>query len=406
MHHRGIVRVGALLAAATLALTACGSRGGDTGTGNTGGKVAKIGVIAPLSGDLAAIGTGIRDSVSLAVKQANESNAIPGWKLEMEDLDDEAKPDSGKNAATKLANDAAVAGVVGPLNSSVAQSVQPVLAPANIAVISPANTNNTLSQGKNWQTDPKRPYPNYFRVCTTDKIQGGYAARFVHDKLKFTKVATVHDKKTYGQGLVDAFTAEFKKLGGTIVTAQTLNPDDKNFSAVISKIRPTNPQLLFYGGEYQVGGPLTQQMKGAGLTVPLMGGDGIVSRDYISLAGTAAAGNYATSVGSALTKLPAAQKYSADYKAGGYKGDNASYGAYSFDAANAIIAAMKTALANAKDVKSARAAIVTELGKISFDGISGKVAFDQFGDTVNKTMTVYKTDAKGFNDVETGEFKE
>ncbi|WP_163510716.1 branched-chain amino acid ABC transporter substrate-binding protein [Fodinicola acaciae] len=407
MHHRGIVRVGALLAAATLALTACGSRGGDTGTGNTGGKVAKIGVISPLSGDLAAIGTGIRDSVALAIKQANANKAVPGWTLQMEDLDDEAKPDTGKNAATKLANDPAVVGVVGPLNSSVGQSVQPVLSAANIAEISPANTNPTLTQGADWKTSKKRPYANYFRTCTTDAVQGPFAARYVYNTLKFTKVATVHDKKTYGQGLVETFTAEFKKLGGTVVSAQTVNPDDKNYSSVISKIAPSKPQLLYFGGEYPTSGPLTQQMKAAGLNVPLMGGDGMYSADYLKLAGNAAPGNYATSVGAPLDQLPAAKQYIADYKAGGYKGDNSSYGAYAFDAANAIIAALKTSLANAADAKSAREATVKALGSVSIDGVSGKVSFDQYGDTTNKTLTVYQVDkSNAWKGVNTGEFKD
>ena len=132
MHQRSIVRIGVPLAVAALALTACGSRG-DSGTlsgGSTGGatKTVKIGVIAPLSGDLSALGLGIQHSVELAVKQANDANAIPGWKLEVAPEDDEAKADVGKNAATKLAADKDVIGVVGTLNSSVGQQIQPIFA--------------------------------------------------------------------------------------------------------------------------------------------------------------------------------------------------------------------------------------------------------------------------------------
>ena len=130
MHQRSIVRIGVPLAVAALALTACGSRGesGTTGGGSTGAatKTAKIGVIAPLTGDLSALGKGIQHSVELAVKQANDTNAIPGWKLEVSAVDDEAKADVGKNAATKLAADDQVIGVVGNLNSSVSQQTQPI----------------------------------------------------------------------------------------------------------------------------------------------------------------------------------------------------------------------------------------------------------------------------------------
>src|SRR4051794_21042648 len=125
------MRLGVALAATSLVFAACGSRGGETkeGGGNAPGsaKIAKIGGIAPLSGDLSALGLGIKNSVDLAIKQANESNAIPGWKLQLAAGDDQALPDVGKNAATKLASDDKVVAVVGTLNSSVSQSVQPVL---------------------------------------------------------------------------------------------------------------------------------------------------------------------------------------------------------------------------------------------------------------------------------------
>ena len=204
MPQRSVVTVGTSMLVASLALSACGTRG-EEGGGGAGGdtdkKVAKIGVIAPLSGDLAALGKGIQHSVELAVKQANESNAIEGWTLEVAAKDDEAKPDVGKNAATALASDKEVVGVVGTLNSSVAQSVQPVLAQAKIAQISPANTNPSLTQGADFASAPKRVYPGYFRTCTTDAVQGPFAARYLFEKAGIKKLATVHDKKTYGQGL-------------------------------------------------------------------------------------------------------------------------------------------------------------------------------------------------------------
>ena len=275
MPQRSLIRAGGVLLAASLALTACGSRdsGGGSNSGGTTTKTAKIGVIAPLSGDLSALGKGIQHSVELAVKQANDSNAIPGWKLEVYAVDDEGKAEVGKNAATKLAADDAVVGVVGNLNSSVSQQTQPVFAAAKITQISPANTNPTLTKGAD-AANPKRTYATYFRTCTTDAIQGPFAAQYLLAN-GMTKVATIHDKKAYGQGLVDAFTAEFKKGGGTVTSAQTINPDESNYQAVVSAISPTGPQAVYYGGEYPQAGPLSQQMKAAGLNVPLMGGDGI-----------------------------------------------------------------------------------------------------------------------------------
>jgi branched-chain amino acid transport system substrate-binding protein len=404
VHQRSVVRVGASLIVASLALTACGSRSNDNGGGGSGStKTAKIGVIAPLSGDLSALGLGIQHSVELAVKQANDSNAIPGWKLEVDAMDDEAKPDVGKNAATSLASDANVIGVVGTLNTSVSQQVQPVLAPKNIVQVSPANTGPGLTQGANWQTDPKRPYPTYFRTCTTDAVQGPFAARYLYGA-GIKKVATIHDKKAYGQGLVGTFTDEFKKLGGQVVAAETINPDDSNYQAVISAIKPAAPQALYYGGEYPQAGPLSQQMKAAGLKIPLMGGDGIYDPKYIQLGGKTSDTDLATSVGAPVDTLESAKKFVADYNAAGYKEPYAAYGGYSYDAANSIINALKTSLKDAKDVESARQATVDALGKVAFDGVTGKVAFDQYGDTTSKVLTVYKVAGGKWTTVETKDF--
>ncbi|HET7723259.1 MAG TPA: branched-chain amino acid ABC transporter substrate-binding protein [Propionibacteriaceae bacterium] len=389
--NRRIAKLAAVtFVAGALALTGCGSRAGNTTTGSSGGatKIAKIGVIAPLSGDLSALGLGIKNSVDLAIKQANDSNAIPGWKLELAAEDDQATPDVGKNAATKLSSDDQVVGVVGTLNSSVAQSVTPVLQPAHIVQISPANTNPTLTQGKD-TANPARPYDNYFRTCTTDAVQGPTAATYLLS-VGIKNVATIHDKKSYGQGLVEAFTKAFTKGGGTVVAAQTINPDDKDFSAVITNVKGANPAAVYYGGEYPQAGPLSKQMKAAGLNVPLMGGDGIYDPAYIDLAGSAANGDLATSVGAPVETLASAKAFVSAYQAAGYKDPYAAYGAQSYDAANAIINALKTSLAKATDAKSARADTVKAVGSVSFDGATGKIAFDQYGDAVSKVITVYK----------------
>ena len=376
MPQRSVVAVGTTLLIASLALSACGSRdeggSGSTGTGGGAKKVAKIGVIAPLSGKLTALGKGIQHSVELAVKQANDANAIPGWTLEVSAVDDEGKPDIGKNGATKLAGDDAVVGVVGNLNSSITLQTQPVFAAAKITQISPANTGPGLTRGADPINAPKRQYASFFRTCTTDLIQGKFAAKFLIDQ-KITKVATIHDKKTYGQGLVNAFTANFKEMGGEIVAAETINADDDNYSAAITKIRPSNPQVVYYGGEYPEGGPLSQQLKAAGMTMPMMGGDGIFDPEFIKLATATSNGDLATSVGAPTDSSDAGKKFLADYAAAAYKEPSAAYGGYSYDAANAIIAALKVSLKDAADAKSARDATITEVGKVSFDGVTGKV---------------------------------
>ncbi|MDP8932418.1 MAG: branched-chain amino acid ABC transporter substrate-binding protein, partial [Actinomycetota bacterium] len=152
------------LMVAGLLLAGCGGAGG--GGGESRAKTVKIGVIVPLTGDLSAIGVGIRNGVDLAIRQANERGRIPGWEIVLDAQDDAGKPDVGAQVATKLASDRQVAGVVGTYNSSVAQQVQPILDRANIVMISPGNTNPTLTQGEDL-SNPGRPYKTYFRVVTT-----------------------------------------------------------------------------------------------------------------------------------------------------------------------------------------------------------------------------------------------
>ena len=180
-----------------------------------------------MSGDLSALGAGIRNSVDLAIKQANEKQTIPGWTLEIDAQDDQATPDVGKNAATKLAGDDEVIGVVGTLNSSVSQSVQPVLLRVDDHPGVAGEHQPDPDQGRG-SGQPEPPVSGYFRTCTTDSVQGPFAAQYLLDQ-GIKKVATIHDKKAYGQGLVAAFTDALKS--GEIVSAETINPDDKDFGS-------------------------------------------------------------------------------------------------------------------------------------------------------------------------------
>lgn len=392
-----------------LLAVACG--GGDeeesgTGGGGQSSKVVKIGVIAPLSGDLTATGTGIRNSVELAIRQANEQNKVPGWRIELAAEDDAAKPDVGAQAAAKLASDSAVVGVIGTYNSSVALQVAPVLERANVVQVSPGNTNDTLTRGENFRANPVRPHRNYFRTSTLDSLQGGFAADYAAKDLGFRTVAIIHDKKAYGQGLADSFRGQFERNGGRVLATETINPGDKDFSAVLTKIKPLNPDLIFYGGEYPEASLISNQAKGPqGMRAPLMGGDGIVDPTYTQTAGNAANGDFGTSVGAPPEQLPSARQFISDYQGAGFRDSYSPYGALAYDAANAIISTLPAALGSADAVNDeVRRKVIDGVGRVSFAGASGQVAFDAFGDTVTKTLTMYKVEGGQFRPVKTGEF--
>jgi len=390
------------LLASSLALSACGS--GEDSNPTNASKTYTIGVIAPLTGDLSAIGQGIKNGVDLAIRQANAKKTIAGVTLRLNAQDDTAKADVGATVAAKLVSDQSVIGVVGPLNSSVGKSVAPVLSQANLAEISPANSaidltgREALASGGT-QT---RPYKSYFRVVASDDIQGPFAAQYAVS-LGVKKIAIVHDKKAYGQGLAEAFVKEAKAKGATVLPTETVNPGDKDFSATITKLQSQGPDFLFYGGEYPEASLLTKQMKAAGLKIPLMGGDGIQAADYLKIGGAATEGDFATALGAPTDALDSAKTFVTDYAAAGFKDPIGPYGTYAFDAANAIIKALATSLD--KSGQALRDAVTTAVGDSDFDGVTGKISFDDFGDTNSKVLTVYKVASGKFVAEKTDTFK-
>ncbi|MEU0769265.1 MULTISPECIES: branched-chain amino acid ABC transporter substrate-binding protein [Streptomyces] len=408
MRQRSLIAITAALAAGALTLTACGSRddnggGSDSGNGDT---TVVIGVDAPLTGDLSALGLGIKNSVDLATKIANKEKYVEGVTFKIEALDDQGQASVGQQNATKLVANKDVLGVVGPLNSSVGEAMQKVFDTAKLVEVSPANTNPALTQGVNWAKEKERPYKSYFRTATTDAIQGPFAAQYVFNDAKKKKVFVIDDKKTYGAGLAATFTAEFKKLGGQVVGTEHINPESKDFSAVATKVKNSGADVVYYGGEYPQAGPLSKQIKEAGAKIPLVGGDGIYSADFIKLAGAAGAGDLATSVGAPVESLPSAKEFVANYKAEGYKDAYEAYGGYSYDSAWAIIEAVKKVVEDndGKLPDDARAKVVDAMQDVSFDGVTGKVSFDEFGDATNKQLTVYTVKGGDWATVKSGTF--
>ena len=408
MHTPRLVRVAAPLVIGALVLSACGSKKTETGAGAaSGNKVLTLGVIAPLSGDLSAVGNGIKNGAELAIKQANAKGTVKGYTLQLSAEDDTAKADVGATVAAKLVSDASVIGIVGPLNSSVAKSVAPVMASANITLISPSNSGVDLTGRGALVTGgtQSRPYKSYFRVCATDDIQGPFGAKFVTGTLMKKTIAIVHDKKAYGQGLAEAFAKEAAKDGATVLKTETINPGDTDFSATISKIKVQKPDFLFYGGEYPEASLLTKQMKAAGLKIPLMGGDGVDAADYIKIAGTSAEGDFATALGAPTNTLPSAKTFLTDYAAAKYADPADPYGAAAYDAANAIISALAKATAAGKSGQALRDEVTKNVQASDFDGATGRISFDQFGDTNNKVLTVYSVKSAKFVAVKTDSFK-
>ncbi|MER6071187.1 branched-chain amino acid ABC transporter substrate-binding protein [Streptomyces sp. NPDC001852] len=390
-----------VLTTGALTLTACGSRNNDSKGGDSG-NVVTIGVDAPLTGQNSATGLGIEYGAQIAVDDANKNKTVPGVTFKIKPLDDKAIPATGQQNATQLVSDKTVLGVVGPLNSGVATQMQQVFATANLVEISPSNTNPELTQGKNWQTSKSRPFKTYFRTATTDALQGAYAADYAYNGVHAKKAFVVDDKQTYGAGLSKIFTEQFTKQGGKVIGTDHVNTGDRDFSTLVTKIKNSGADLLYYGGQYDESEVLTKQLKDAGAKIPLFGGDGMFTPTYIKTAGKAAEGDLATSIGVPVDTLPAAKDFVATYKAKKYPGDYGTYGSYAYDAATAIIKAVGQVVKDGKIPSDARAQIVDAVQKTSFDGISGKISFDEYGDTTNKQLTVYQVTNGVWKSVKSG----
>lgn len=379
------------LAALALLLAGCGGAGGSSGDGgdcDTSRGTLVVGLVAPLSGELASVGLGMKNSADLAVNQANARCAVPGYHLAVQSQDDRADPATGAGAAATLARDPSLIGVLGPFSSSVAQAMQPVLADADVVQISPASTATSLTRGANAVTAPLRQYQTFFRTVATDAVQGPAAATYLARVEGKRRVAVVSDGKTYGEGIADEFAKQLVTEGGEVVARITAIPGSPR-GPVVSAVAAASPDAVFYGGEYPEGGPLSAALAAGGVRVPMMGGDGLVNPAYVTEGGRE--GDLGTSVGPPPETLPAARGFVDAYRRAGYPEAIGSYGAFTFDAANVLIeAAVRTLGEEPAWSPSLRPEVVRSVQGYHGDGITGPMSFDRFGDVSTDTVTVYR----------------
>ena len=353
-------------------------------------RVAKIGVVAPLDGGLVQFGRGIRNSVQLAVTEANQRNAAPGWRFELDAADDSSDPAKGEAAAQRLAADPAVIGVVGTYNSGVAAKVAPVLDSAGIVMISPGNTDPALTLGPD-PARPVRPWDNYFRMVAADNVQGPFLARYAFDDVRARRVAVISETKPVSQGLADSFRAAYQARTGAVVFNQVVPDGTTDFAQLTRAIAPLRPDLVFFAGDYRVGARFSKQAGEAGITMPIMGADGLKADAYIADAGPASDGDLASTVGAPLASLASAKPFVDAYARAGFAEPPSDFGVYAYDAANVIIAASTAALRGNTEVTPVmRSQIIAGVQVTDMPGASGRLAFDRFGDTQSKVLTLYR----------------
>ncbi|MFD3325539.1 ABC transporter substrate-binding protein [Streptomyces sp. NPDC058701] len=395
--------LGAVLATlatgSALSWTLAGDEDAPRGRQAAGGSGASsvtvvIGVDAPLSGGLSAMGVGIKNSADLAAKTANASRYVPGVNFEIKTLDDGADPAQGAPNAARFVSDEKVLGVVGPLNSGVAKTLVPPLQRANLVTVSPGNTDPALTLGPDWAAGTtSRPHSTYFRTVATDVHQGPSAARYLREKAKKTKLYVVDDASAHGTALASGLTAEFTKLGGTVVGTEQVDPAERAFAGLADRVRSSGAEAVYFGGYYDTAAPISLQLKQAGVKVPLMGGDGIFDQQYLT-ANPQADGDLATNIGAPAEESSAGRAFLARYGKAGYPEEPGWYGPYAYDATWTLIEAVKALVtANGGTLPpDARAKLPQAVSRTAFDGVTGSVAFDGAGDTVNHSVTVHAVD--------------
>lgn len=359
-----------------------------------------VGVIAPLSGPETAQGKSVANATKLAVDQANENCAVNGYRLNVQPTDDGSKPDLGAQAATLLASSKDIVAVVSTVDSAVSAQVAPILDKAGILQVSPGNTADTLSRGDGFIDNPRRPYRTYFRTCAVGTTQGRFAADYLVDKAKKKNIAVVADGQPYGEGLADAFVKQVAGKGGKVATRQRVAPSVLDFSALLAAVKPFNPDAVYFGGGSAQAAALSKQLAGAGLNVPVVGGDELHQDAFLT--GGGRDGDLVTSVGAPVGDLSSATAFAKAYKSAGFAEDAGVYGPLAYDAANAVIGALARTVGGGTWSPSMKDKLVANAGKYSGDGATGPVSFDKYGDTKNRVLTIYQATGGKWDAVETG----
>ena len=326
----------------------------------------KIATQSPLSGGQAAIGEGIKLGAQLAIEKHKGNLEKKGFKVALVPYDDQAKPDVGVANARNIIADREIFGVIGHFNSGVAIPSSEVYKEVGLAMISPANTNPTVTD---------RGYKNVYRVCGRDDVQGVVGSEFASGTLKVKTVYVVHDKTTYGQGVAEFFRTDATKKGIKVLGFEGTE-EKSNFDPIITPIRARKPDLIYFGGIYDQGAPFFKQAREKGIKAKFMGPDGMDSSDLTKIAGKAVVGMNYTSAAGPASALPKAKAFVDEFKKKFSKNPEP-YAAESYDATTIAIKAIEDV---AKSGKMSRESVSAAIRKVKLSGITGDIGFDGKGD--------------------------
>jgi branched-chain amino acid transport system substrate-binding protein len=376
-----VLRTTAIAVVAIAGLAACSNSsnnsGGGLGSGSSSGassnQTYKIGFHGALSGDNQQLGINIVNATELAVKQANDKGDL-GFKLELVKSDDGGTADKSPAAAAALIQDPAVIGVVGPIFSGPTKAVGTTYAQAGMALISPSATNPTLTSSG---------FTTFHRIVPTDSVEGIEAADWLAKKAQ--KVFVIDDTTEYGKGAADVVRQELKSKGITS-TDQSVPQSTQDYGAVAQAVVSSGATAMFYGGYDAQAALLAKALQSAGYKGIAMGGNGAKSSVFTQNSGAAGDGFYFSCGCLDATVAPQAKDFSAAYKKA-YNTDPSTYSPEGYDAANALIQAIKDAKSKGKVT---RQTVEDAVNALTYKGITTTIKFQKNGEVEQQVINLYQ----------------
>lgn len=357
----------------------------------SGPRETKIALAIPLTGDIAAIGQGLRRAAHLALEEAHTAGRLKELNVTLVEFDDRSDPKEAVTVANRIVSDPDMVAVIGHFNSGCSIPASRVYAQKGLPMVSPGSSNPELTRQ---QLSPQWAWPrNVFRANTTDDAQGTFAAEFLFQKLKKKTVAVVHDKTAYGQGIAEELQKRFADLGGKVLSFDGVQSGEKDFKALVTRLKSEKPEALFYGGTYVEGALLLRQAREAGVSAPYLTGEISYDPDFLRTAGPAAEGAYVTYLGRPPELLESAKAFVDKYKLRYPNEEIKAYDHYGYEITNILLTALEKA---GRD----KAKIMDVLRGLTYHGVLGTTSFDEKGDTLNRTITLFTVTKGAFVPVE------
>ncbi|WP_159589303.1 branched-chain amino acid ABC transporter substrate-binding protein [Chelativorans xinjiangense] len=352
----------ALMAGAALSLLMTGSAWADI----------TIATVGPMTGQYATFGEQMKAGAEQAIADINEAGGVNGEMLKLQVGDDACDPKQAVAVANQLAGEG-VTFVAGHFCSGSSIPASQVYSEEGIIQISPASTNPAFTD--------ERPGPGIYRVCGRDDQQGDVAGKFLAENFADKKIAFVHDKTAYGKGLADATKAAFEAAGGTSALYEAYTAGEKDYTALVSKLKQEGIDVLYVGGYHTEAGLMARQMREQGMDTLLVSGDALVTDEYWAVTGEAGEGTLMT-FSPDPRKNEIAKPVVDALLAAGKTAEG--YALYTYAAVQAWAQAVNTAGSTEYE------AVIEALDAGDFETVLGPLEFDEKGDVTLPGYVLYE----------------